>query len=320
MAERGPHALLALTRRSSFHGFSSLSSLLLRHVLEDDSLLEQCMDTIIHGVVVGGANDSKEFKAHGPGRRDFDFVLRKLAPCACRDEALFTRISSETLRLANEPPPLSDYLTAARVQPVMLKYVPLPKKENVELSSLQNNLLTLLIDHLCTDAFIEDGLACQDPTPVGKIDEDTSDSTVLGLRYRLQGSQVRRGSYRRQVTDNDDDDDVRSEDMVLDVDPISETRPPCRRNVSATEEPTLEETLRRLTETDEDRARNAEKARLLLPLFSQAAILRLLAEIIESYPVCAKTIIKSSREIMIKNRLNTKVSKVKENGPITVCV
>ena len=307
MTERGPHALLALTQQSSFNGFTSLSSLLFRHILEDQPLLEQCMDTITRGVITGGLNDTKELKAHGPGRRDFDFVLRKLAPCVCRDRELFIRTASETLKLTNEPPPLKHYQTvSSRMQPILLKYIPLSKKEPLVLTSQQTNLLTLLVDHLCNAGFIEDGLASQNATPVSKIDEDTSDSTVLGLRYRLQGSQVRRGSYRRQVTDNDDDDDVRSEDMVLDVEPVIETRQ-TSRFVTQPENPSLEEDTKASQDGGED-SQSLDKSKQSSPLFTQAAVLRLLAEIIESYPVCAKTIIESTREV--KSSSTMKTSKV----------
>lgn len=305
MAERGPHALLSLTQQSHFNGFTSLSSLLIRHILEDQPLLEQCIDTIIRSIINGGVNDAKEFKAHGPGRRDFDVVLRKLSPCICRERELFIKTAAETLKLTSEPPPPKDYLAASRIHPILLKYAPLPKKEPLLLSSLQTSLLTLLVDHLCNAGFIEDGLASQNATPVSKIDEDTSDSTVLGLRYRLQGSQVRRSSYRRQVTDNDDDDEVRSEDMVLDVEPVIETRQ-TSRFANQPEDTSLEQDMKMSQDGDGASDQESDKSKQSsLPLFTQAAVLRLLAEIIESYPVCAKTIIESTREIKYSSSMKT---------------
>ena len=104
MTERGPHALLALTQQSSFNGFSSLSSLLLRHVLEDHALIERSMDTIIRGVIAGILNDPKEIKAPNSERRDFDFLLRHVTACVNRDKRLFLKTASKSLQLTTEPP------------------------------------------------------------------------------------------------------------------------------------------------------------------------------------------------------------------------
>ena len=305
MKERGPHALLVLTQRSSFQGFSSLSSLLLRHVLEDGPLLEQCMENIFRGVISGGINDSKEVKAHGPGRRDLDYVLRRLAPCVCRDKDLFLRTTSQVLRLTNLPPPLEDYLSHPRIQPAILKCTPATKKDAIPLTLIQQNLLNLLLDHLCADAFLEDGPTSKDSTPVTKIDEDTSESSAVPrIRYSLQVTRTRRGSYRRQITDNDDDDDFRSEDMTLDSEPVLETGQTSSRTGETS---TVDKSM---SEETGDTNKEDDKTKNHCPLLSQAAILRLLAELIESYPACARTIIESSRNIKIHRKSSQQVTKV----------
>ncbi len=307
MTERGPHALLALTQQSSFNGFSSLSSLLLRHVIEDHALIERCIDSIIRGVIAGVLNDPKEIKAPNSERRDFDFLLRHLTACVGRDRRLFLKAASKTLQLTTEPPSNKDYLTQSRLQQILIRYVPPAKKDPPPLTATQTNLLTLLIDHLCRAGFIEDGLTTSESSSgITKMDEDTSDSTVLGLRYRLQVPQTRRGSYRRQVTDNDDEDEIRSEDMVLDVEPALEPSV----GVAQSTGPAPEETSKTATTGGEGDKKDP------LPLFTQAAVLRLLAELIESYPVCAKVIIESSREVKIKNASNMNVSKVKQRGKL----
>ena len=306
MRERGPHALFALTQRSNFQGFSSLSTLLIRHVLEDGPLLDEAMESIIRAVVAGSGPLDRDMKTHGPGRRDFDFVLHRLAPCASRNRDLFMKKAIEVLRLTNLPPKPEEYSSSSqRLQPTILKCSPYIKQDPKPLSLIQQQLLNLLMDHLCADAFLAETTGAKDSTQPGKIDEDTSDSTTQSMRYGMQHNhnpRLRRGSYRRQVTDNDDDDDLRSEDMILDGEPVSETNQ--RSSQPSTSKAPVSDTKGK--EAGKDGEKTNEQ-----PLLSQAAILRMLAEMIESYPSCARMIIESTRKIKIGDgQTNAHVTKV----------
>ena len=294
MKERGPHALLTLTKQSSFQGFSSLSALLFRHILEDGALLEKEVESIIKLVLTGNSSDTQEIKAHGPGRRDFDFVLRRLAPCASRNKDLFIDTFSQIVRFNNLPPKLEDYASTSRIPPTVLKCTSTVKNDPISLSSVQQNLLNLLIDHLCASAFLEEGPPNKSSTHPTKMDEDSLDGPSIVIQYGLQNSlqnpRVRRGSYRRQITD----DDLRSEDMVLDVDQIVELNETSSRGQSGH----ASKSTKKDSKQDETSKESEEKSKEQ-PMFSQAAILRLLAELIESYPSTSRMIIESTRKIKI---------------------
>ena len=307
MNEKGPHALLTLTKQSSFQGFSSLSALLFRHILEDGALLEKEMESIIKLVLTGTSSDTQEIKAHGPGRRDFDFVLRRLAPCASRNKDLFIDTFSQIIRFTNLPPKLEDYASTSRIPPTVLKCTSIVKNDPISLTSVQQNLLNLLIDHLCASAFLEEGPHNKGSAHPTKMDEDSIDgpSIVLqfGLQASLQNPRVRRGSYRRQITD----DDLRSEDMVLDVDQIVELNETSSRGRQSghTNESTKKDSKQDETSNNESEEKSKEQ-----PMFSQAAILRLLAELIESYPSTSRMIIESTRKIKIDYQSHIQTTKV----------
>merc|ERR1719239_1118553 len=85
----GIKLLLALTQASSFSGFSSLASLLVRHVLEDEQTLRNTMEKIIRS---SAANSS-------PTCKELHYMLRSLAPAACREPATFTSVAKDILRV-----------------------------------------------------------------------------------------------------------------------------------------------------------------------------------------------------------------------------
>lgn len=311
MRERGPQALLKLTKKNNFHGFSSLSTLLFRHVLENGSLLERSLHSMMRAVI-SGHNQDVEFKAHGPGRRDMDYILRRLGPCITRNKELFVNSFCQIARISSTPPRPEDYQTNQRIPPIVLKInqlAPLKTNEVVPLSQLQQNLLNLLVDHLCASAFLED-------TKVGggggiqgtKIDEESVDSISMPVIQfgNMQNQRTRRGSYRRQVTD----DDLRSEDMVLDTDQvpdIAETSNRTSRQSGANRQVgDTRESVKDPSTASKETEENSNKQLL----FSQAAILRLLAELIESYPSTSRLIIESTRKIKIDHQSYVQTTKV----------
>ena len=62
------------------------------------------------------------------------------------------------LRLNNLPPKPEEYLATPHTQPTLLKFVGVPRLDSVTLSPAQLNLLNLLIDQLCADAFPEEDM------------------------------------------------------------------------------------------------------------------------------------------------------------------
>ena len=294
MSEKGPLALLLLTKKSSFQGFSTLSALLIRHILETGYLLETEMESMVRSVV-GGANQDPDLKTHGLGRRDLDVVLRRLGPCATRNKELFVGMFCRIAQLSSAPPRIEEYQSSQRLPPIVLKVGGAKSEDSTFLSPLHTNLLNLLLDQLCASTFLEGEESSHTHT---KMDEDSllDGLSIPVVQYGGGGGgnpRVRRSSYRRQqVTD----DDLRSEDMVLDVDHAPER--------GRQEAPVVQQ--------EEANSKEEEKGREQL-LFSQAAILRLLAELIESFPGTSRLIIESTRKIKIRqNSSNSQTTKVRD--------
>ena len=295
MQESGPQALLSLTQKSSFRGFSSLAALLFRHCLEEGPLLTQAMEAVVR-LVLNPANPAKDTRAT-VASRELHYVMRKLGPAACRDPVIFKEMACNVLRLSTAPPKPEAYSASLRVPSCNLKLsTGLPKPEMVVLNTAQNNLINLLIDHLCSESFYDDSSAQDKGEGGGGMGDGAKGEEERGGRLRRYGTvremvtavqrqRMRHGSYRRQVHGNVDlDDDVTSVEMNLDAEPVSEA---VSRQTSSTDQSAMQ---RALLVTDEK------------PLLSKASILRLLAELVDSYPSCAKLITESSRKIRINGQ------------------
>ena len=243
------------------------------------------------------ANAPKEGRA-AVASRELHYIMRKLGPAACRDPVLFKETACTVLRLSTAPPKPESYTTSLRVPSCNLKLAPgLPKHEPVILNTAQSSLINLLIDHLCAETFFEDSITPEGAgggggggmgDSGGKVEEETGRriryGTVREMVTAAQRQRMRHGSYRRQVHGNVDlDDDVASVEMNIDAEPISET---VSRQTSSTDQSVQ----RSSSEMDKK------------PLVSKAAILRLLAELVDSYPSCAKLITESSRKIRINGQ------------------
>ena len=94
------------------------------------------------------------------------------------------------------------------------------------------------------------------------------------------------------MPETEDDDDLRSEDMILDSEPVAE------QSQAASRSGTRKSTKGANGAVTAGEEEETEKKKECL-LLSQASILRLLAELINSYPACALTVIESTRKIRI---------------------
>lgn len=299
--EGGPQALLSLTQRSGFRGFASLVTLLFKHCLEDGLVLRQAMEGVIRASVTNPYYSSKEIRPQAMGGREMYYVLRKLGPCACRDPQLFMELASSTIRLCSELPNPIAYSASQRSPTTLVKCVPPPKVEHVPLNAIQSTLVNLLIDHLCAEeTCVEENKGVEEKTAAAtaevKMDEEGEVPRALHFDDSRRG-RVRRGSYRRQLTTGTyDDDDVNSEDMAVDgEDGGGGSRIASSLGVAtASSSPAGErETGGSGTKTESGRDH---------PLMSKAAILRLLSELVESYPSCAKLIAESSRKVKVHGK------------------
>ena len=289
----GPQALLSLTQRSSFQGFSSLAMLIFRHCLEEGPLLKQATEEILKQVL-NPANVTKDGRTTLVSR-ELHYVMRKLGPAGCRDLDLFKEMALMYVRLSSAPTKPESYTTTLRTPSCNVKLAPgMPKPELVVLNTVQESLINLLIDHLCAESLFEDSMQPDKGEGGGGMGDGggkTEEESETRLRYgtvremvsAAQRQRMRHGSYRRQVHGNVDlDDDVASVEMNNDAEPVEVVS----RQISSTNQSVQQPSL----VTDKK------------PLLSKSAILRLLAELVDSYPSCAKQIAESCRTVRVSGQ------------------
>ena len=85
----GVKLLLSLSQSSSFSGFPTLATLLLRHLVEEPETLQHTMEKVVRAYTGPGA---------APSTKEFHFLMRVLAPAACRDANLFADVARTYLR------------------------------------------------------------------------------------------------------------------------------------------------------------------------------------------------------------------------------
>lgn len=122
----GLRLLLGLEQSSSFSGFISLATLLIRHVLEDECVLAFTMEKVLRSSCAGTGSHACGVGQDSIGSKEMHYVLRVLAPAAARHPDLFLQIAKKTLRIA----------------------LPLPAKrgQSQPLLSFQSHSLTLTFD------------------------------------------------------------------------------------------------------------------------------------------------------------------------------
>ncbi|XP_042241661.1 E3 ubiquitin-protein ligase HUWE1-like isoform X2 [Homarus americanus] len=86
----GVRTLLSLTESSGFWGYQNLAALLMRHVLEEPTTLRYTMEKVVRS---SASNNTMS------GAKELHYLLRLLAPAACRDPQLFTEITQQCLRI-----------------------------------------------------------------------------------------------------------------------------------------------------------------------------------------------------------------------------
>jgi len=85
----GVKLLLNLNQSSAFSGFLTLATLLLRHLVEEPDTLHHTMEKVVRAYTGPSA---------APSTKEFHFLMRVLAPAACRDVRLFSEVSKTYLR------------------------------------------------------------------------------------------------------------------------------------------------------------------------------------------------------------------------------
>ena len=305
----GPQALLAKKRDSSFKGFSSLTVLLLRHVMECNSTLSQTMENVIRSVVTNNRPVTREL-GYSSGHRELHLVMRRLAPVACRNTDRFMEKSSVLLRVNNRPTKFEQHRSGAghRIPATIVHCTPTSQQKPATphcspVLALHVDVINMLIDRLCT---IEEGTKVQQA--ISALDSnhllyDSSSDTVhvqmgnvhvagnerlsaraVSLTRDTTGNRGQRGQTLRSRPAEDDDDT--SEDMNVEY------------NSSQAASPERKES------KDTTAAVNVQQTEHIL---SKAGLMRLLTELVDSYPNCCQIVSESTRTIVVNGE--SKVSK-----------
>eukprot|EP00092_Neocalanus_flemingeri_P041280 GFUD01044951.1.p1 GENE.GFUD01044951.1~~GFUD01044951.1.p1 ORF type:complete len:4316 (+),score=1501.53 GFUD01044951.1:136-13083(+) len=241
----GIKLLLALTQASSFSGFSSLASLLVRHVLEDDHTLKHTMEKIIR---------SSAATSTAATTKELHYLLRSLAPAACRQMDTFTSVARDILRvdislLSKRGEPEDDHRLLVKSLPGKAS-APAPPLQDVS-KSVISDLLDFLVQ---SDP--EEPVESDQPDVASKSDETIElPTSVASILSSATGGSTRGPTVVRQIS--------------------SELIPGEKR----------EEVVKDGKETKE--IEDARKRRHLLP---KSAVCRLLAEMVKSYAGCARLI------------------------------
>ncbi|XP_037091019.1 E3 ubiquitin-protein ligase HUWE1-like [Pollicipes pollicipes] len=85
----GVRHLLALRQASTFAGLNTLATFLVRHTMEDPATLRHTMEKIVRTATM----------ASNTNYREFHYMMRSLAPAACRSPDDFVEVAKQTLRV-----------------------------------------------------------------------------------------------------------------------------------------------------------------------------------------------------------------------------
>lgn len=302
--EGGPQAILSLTHKSAFRGFASFATLIFRHCLDDSFAIKHAVDLAMKTILTAPPMNPKEPRIQGTGAggaraRDLYYVFRRLGSFACRCPKLVSEAACKYLGLSSLPPRPEHYIVSHRIPPTPIKLRATPKYVPAPVTHSQTILINMLIDHLCAESFSdEDASKSPDGDSGAEGASGANDEAIKRVSRMSFGGYSRRGrrrsSHRRQVTDTYDDDDV-SVDMAVEADESGLSRQASSASaVQGGQEGAAPSDAGESSSTSKAEEKLTEK-----PLISKAAVLRILAEIVDSYPSCAKLIADSSRKIKI---------------------
>ena len=251
--------LLNLTQSSNFNGFASLATLLVRHVMEDPATLRAAIERVIR--------NSTSNSNQGSNTKEFHYLLKMLAPAACRSPELFQDLSREILRvdfnlLSKRGTDIEDD------QRLLIKSIP-PKSGSASnqvssppLQDVSQSVICDLLNFLVQgDPEVGSAASAVASAPEA-MDSSTGDSTTPGsanlAANRTQVAVIRNSSSG--------DLQVASADNVI--------------HSNASKE----------KEKEKERSAEDESSKKKQPLLSKSAVCRLLAELVKSYGSCAKLI------------------------------
>lgn len=256
----GVKMLLQLNQASGFSGFESLATLLIRHILEDPSTLKHTIEKVIRASTASSSSYTT---------KELHYLLRVLAPAACRSPYMFAEVAREILRvdisLLKRGEPEEDFR-------LLVKSLPMKSSSNssgnvnhqVLTSSVIRDLLNYLIlpqSNVPVDVQ-KQTIQDVDPAVIAAVGPTSSDTSHATRHQTTENTVIRQSSSSNEIslTTGTNSTSNSSKEMK---------KKESDKNKSGTEE---DESLRKK------------------PLISKSSICRLLAELVKSYGNCAKQI------------------------------
>ncbi len=289
----GVKMLLKLTQASNFTGFSSLATLLIRHVMEDPVTLRHTMEKVIRSATMSN---------NTPNTKEFHYMLRTLAPAASRCPEVFASISREILRVDFGLLSKRGGEVEGEDQRLLLKSLP-PKAINGQnpqtspnLPEVSHSVIHDLLNFLVIPEVEEKAPEETAARTEGLSRSESSNSVSAGgasAAASASGSSSVGASNRTQVSVRN----VRhftASDVVV---PVSENViPGAVRNEAAASSAANGSAASKTATKDASSSKNAtaktneEGKTSNKPLLTKSVVCRLLAELVKSYGACAKLI------------------------------
>ncbi|GAB6020027.1 hypothetical protein CHUAL_014109 [Chamberlinius hualienensis] len=283
----GPRLLLRLTRASAFTGFTSLATLLVRHVMEELRTLLHTMEKVIRSTTFSSSSSA--------GSKELHYLLRVLAPAACRAPEQFVEVACNVLRVALPSPTLKRGEDESRLSDMavqMLKALPAKATVVPTLEGPVREVVCDLLDALAVKLAPSEPVASTVPTAVTPVSTDSTSvvSASAGRSNSPADSMRLVFSNRRELTRNGSTSDLLQHE---DVDAGAADDNSGSANVansvasSATSRITTPNVA---TAVPQKTAAELEAADLSKPALPKSAICRLLAELVRSYAGCARLV------------------------------
>nr|XP_006822183.1 PREDICTED: E3 ubiquitin-protein ligase HUWE1-like [Saccoglossus kowalevskii] len=298
----GPKMLLSLKQPSGFPGFTSLATLILRHVMEEPHTLRHTMEKVVRTAATGNIGSSICGVAAGTiGAKELHYIMRVLGPAACHNPDLFVDVAKVILRVALPTPSRRDEDEARLVGP----NVPLILKTTSVKSSMpppiDGPIKQVLCDLLNALVVVQSEEVPPQTADVPKPDMKESPPTVseeIGQALREVGDDFIRqysvnGTSNRAVRRQDSivvDTEAEAGDedhQVAESSQSSATVVESQESTTVKEKDPEQKDEASIKKSKEETAKLAAANRPLMP---KSAILRLLAELVRSYAGCAAMI------------------------------
>lgn len=269
----GVRTLLSLTESSGFWGFQNLAALLMRHVLEEPTTLRYTMEKVVRS---SASNNTMS------GAKELHYLLRLLAPAACRDPHLFTEITQQCLRIDLNMTLKRNLMSANNEDSILMKSVggkstmsnaggsTSGSSAGMTLSLEPQQLIHDLLEALTTLKDDSDPASASAGTPSTAVAGSLVTNTTPTEERASSSTSARRQLHLSRSSS--------ANDMV-----VQETDEQSPMESEASKLPGADSKV-----ASSDKADDAAKKKK--PLLSKSLICKLLAEFVRSYAGCAKLV------------------------------